>query len=61
MKENDEYSTVNLSYAILRNNDPFKLEIEVIEYMEQGWEPTGGIGIDNRYYPATLYQAMVRK
>lgn len=38
MKENDEYSTVNLSYAILRNDDPFKLEIEVIEYMEEGWD-----------------------
>ena len=61
MKENDEYSTVNLSYAILRDYDPFKLEIIVIEYMEQGWEPTGGIGIDNRYYPPRLYQAMVRK
>jgi len=48
-------------YAILRNDDPFKLEIEVIEFMEQGWEPTGGIGIDNRVYPPTLYQAMVRK
>jgi len=54
---NNKYS----NYAILRNNDPFKLEIEVIEFMEQGWEPQGGIGIDNRYYPATLYQAMVRK
>lgn len=54
---NNKYS----NYAILRNNDPFKLEIEVIEYMEEGWEPTGGIGVDNRYYPATLYQAMVRK
>lgn len=48
-------------YAILRNDDPFELEIEVIEFMEQGWEPTGGIGINNRYSPPTLYQAMVRK
>lgn len=49
------------SYAILRDYDPFKLEIMVIEYMEQGWEPQGGIGIDNRHYPPRLYQAMVRK
>jgi hypothetical protein len=58
---NDEYSTDNLSYAILRNDDPFKLGIHVSEYMEEGWEPQGGIGIDNRHYPPRLYQAMVRK
>ena len=61
MKADDEYSTVNISYAILRDDDPFRLEIKVIEYMEEGWVPQGGIGIDNRYYPATLYQAMVRR
>jgi Domain of unknown function (DUF1737) len=58
---NSKYSNPDFSYALLRNDDPFKLEIQVIEFMEQGWEPTGGIGIDNRYYPSTLYQAMVRK
>ena len=61
MKVDDEYSTVNISYAILCNTDPNRLEIQVIEYMENGWVPQGGIGIDNRYYPATLYQAMVRR
>lgn len=58
---NEEYSVVDLSYTILRNDDPNRLEIQVISYMEEGWEPIGGIGIDNRYYPSTLYQAMVRK
>lgn len=61
MNVNDEYSTVNLSYAILHNDDPNRLEIQVIKYMEEGWEPLGGIGVNSRYYPATLYQAMVRK
>ena len=61
MKADDEYSTVDLSYAILRNVDPYELEIRVTEYMENGWEPQGGIGVDNRYHPATLYQAMVRR
>lgn len=72
MNVNDEYSTVNLSYAILRNDDPFKLEILVIEYMEEGWEPIGGISVSNiqsphrgaapqGYYYTQYTQAMVRK
>ena len=61
MNDNDEYSSVDISYAILRNEDPYRLEMQVISYMEEGWEPIGGIGIDNRYYPSTIYQAMVRK
>jgi hypothetical protein len=49
-----------LSYAILKNTDPNKLEIQVIEYMQEGWEPIGGIVIDNNS-PAKIYQTMVRK
>jgi len=53
---NDKYS----NYAILRDYDPFKLEIQVIEYMEEGWEPIGGIGtLSNNVFPVMLYQAMV--
>lgn len=59
---NKKYS----NYAILRNDDPFKLEIQVIEYMEEGWEPTGGISVSNvisskGYYYTQYNQAMVRK
>ena len=61
MKVDDEYSTVNISYAILRNTDSNRLEIEVIKYMEEGWEPIGGIGVYKQYDSAMLYQAMVRK
>jgi len=30
---NDKYSNPDFTYAILRNDDPFKLEIEVITLM----------------------------
>jgi hypothetical protein len=60
MKWNKKMKTNKLSYAILKNTDPFKLEIQVIEYMQEGWEPIGGIVIDNNS-PAKIYQTMVRK
>lgn len=51
----------NPSYSILHHTDKFKLEIEVIEYMEEGWEPLGGVVIAHDYNCIRFYQTMVRK
>lgn len=32
-----------ISYKVITAENPIKLEIEVIKYIEQGWEPTGGL------------------
>lgn len=49
-----------LSYAILKHIDSNKLEMEVIKYMQEGWEPIGGVGVSSHLSPI-FYQAMVRK
>lgn len=50
-----------VSYAILENTNKIKLEIEVIQFMKEGWAVAGGISVfvtagNDRYYT----QAMVR-
>ena len=49
------------SYAILSSSLPVALELEVIKFIQEGWEPTGGVSVDSNQSPPVLYQAMIRK
>lgn len=55
-------------YTILAYNTTIELRRAVKDYIADGWEPCGGIGVsfvrnesaDTEEYPMTLYQAMIR-
>lgn len=49
------------SYAILQSTNKHKLETEVINYMKEGWQVSGGISITMIHVGDYVYcQAMVR-
>lgn len=49
------------SYAILQSTDKHKLETEVIKYMCEGWQVSGGISVTMIHVGDFVYcQAMVR-
>lgn len=43
-------------YKIIKaGGGPVNLEIEVVEWIRKGWQPIGGVAVDQNYH----YQAMV--
>jgi len=48
----------NIGYSILVADSAFLLSEKVVEYIEKGWNPVGGVGLASN--TDTWYQAMVK-
>ena len=51
-------------YQILMNSDEKELEEQVVQAMNEGWEPTGGVAIIANTitgYPSLYAQAIMKK